>query len=229
MPIALPILIGAAIVDSINPCAFGVLIFLVAYLLKSFAHQRRKILIHGLTYIFAVFITYLLAGLLLLPLIAGIGKLSLLVYGLIGGVIILAGLLELKDAFWYGKGPSLALIPGADKRIELYARKISSSVFGAFGLGVFVALVELPCTGAVYLAILSLLSLVGFSTGAILLLIIYNLIFVLPLVIILVILYKGIDVAKLEIWRRTHRNLMRGALGLTLIGLGAWMLWLALI
>lgn len=231
LPIPLPILIGAAIVDSINPCAFGVLIFLLAYLSKTF-NKPHKLLIHGLTYIFAVFITYLLAGLLLLPIIQGLGNISVMVYVVIGVLIILAGLIELKDFFWYGRGFSLELLPGASQRIKMYSNKISSSLAGAYGLGTFVALVELPCTGAVYLAVLSILSLSGAAftaATAVSLLGLYNLIFVAPLVVILYLFYRGADSEKIEAWRRKHRHLMRALIGLMLIGLGVWMIWFALV
>lgn len=227
MPVAFPILIGAAIVDSINPCAIGVLIFLLAYLAKN-AKNPGKILIHGLVYIFAVFLTYLVAGIFLLRVISGLGQISLTFYAVLGLLVILAGLLELKDFFWYGKGPSLALLPGAAERIKLYSNKISSSAGGAFGLGVFVALVELPCTGAVYLAVLSLMALSGATLQPILLLVLYNIIFVLPLIIILFAVSQGTNSEVIEVWRKKHRHLARAIIGLTLIGLGAWMVWYAL-
>lgn len=219
----IPILIGAAIIDSINPCAFGVLIFLLAYLVKTSA-KKAKLLLHGLSYIFAVFLTYLLAGLLLMPIIGNLGRASVITYGAIGIVIIIFGLWEIKDFFWYGKGPSLALLPGASKRIKMYVGKISGSLYSAFFLGVFVALVELPCTGAVYLAILSLMSLGGVSALSITWLVIYNIIFVAPLVVILIALYRGVKAEALEEWRKKHRALMRLLIGLLLLGLGAWML-----
>lgn len=226
MPIALPILIGAAIIDSINPCAFGVLIFLLAYLTKT-TNQPIKLLIHGFVYIFAVFLTYLIAGIFLLGVLQGLGGISQLVYAALGVLIIIAGLVELKDFFWYGRGFSLALFPGTSERIKMYAGRISDSAAGAFGLGVFVAIVELPCTGAVYLAILSLISLAGVSISSIVLLFLYNIIFVLPLIVILILFYRGAEADVIEKWRRKHRGLMRGAIGLTLIGLGAWMIWFA--
>lgn len=223
----IPIFIGAAVVDSINPCAFGVLIFLLAYLTKT-AQRRGKILLHGMAYILAVFLTYLLAGLLLLPVIGGLGKISVTLYAVIGILVIIAGLLELKDFFWYGKGPSLALLPGASERIKLYVKHISGSIYSAFLLGVFVALVELPCTGAVYLAILSIMALSGVDAATITWLIIYNIIFVLPLMVILLAFYKGSSADTIEAWRKKHRHLMRLAIGLLLLGLGGWMIHTAL-
>jgi cytochrome c biogenesis protein CcdA len=223
----IPILIGAAVIDSINPCAFGVLIFLLAYLIKT-SKSKNKLLIHGLVYIFAVFLTYLLAGILLLPIISGLGRLSLSLYAIIGSLVILAGLLELKDFFWYGKGPSLTLLPGASKRIKMYANRISGNISSAFLLGVFVALVELPCTGAVYLAILSVMSLSGVDAATVGWLIVYNIIFVLPLIVILFAFYKGLSAEKIEEWRKENRAWMRLAIGFVLLFLGAWMIHTAL-
>lgn len=227
LPVSIPVFIGAALIDSINPCAFGVLIFLVAYLLKV-SKKPIKVLTHGLTYIGAVFVTYLLAGILLLPVISTLGRISVIAYLVLGAIIIGAGLLEIKDFFWYGRGWSLTLIPGAAERIKIYTKKISGSLSGAAGLGVFVALVELPCTGAVYLAILSLMSLGGVNVASYFWLVIYNLIFVAPLVVILLLVYKGFSVEELEHWRQKHRKLMRLAIGLTLIGLGIWMIFFRL-
>lgn len=223
----IPILIGAAVIDSINPCAFGVLIFLLAYLVKT-SKNKNKLLIHGLVYIFAVFITYLLAGIFLLPIISGLGRISTSLYAIIGSLVILAGLLELKDFFWYGKGPTLALLPGASQRIKIYANRISGNISSAFLLGVFVALVELPCTGAVYLAILSIMSLSGVDTATVGWLTVYNIIFVLPLIVILFAFYKGLSAEKIEEWRKRNRARMRLAIGLALLFLGAWMIHTAL-
>ncbi len=221
--LTIPILVGAAIIDSINPCAFGVLIFLLAYLFKTFK-SRKLVLIHGLTYILAVFLTYLAAGLILLPIIKGLGGFSTTAYLVIGTLIIIAGLLSVKDFFFYGKGPSLRIFPKASKRIEIYIKHITGSLFTSFFLGVFVALVELPCTGAVYLAVLALVSLAGLTMNNFLLLVIYNLIFVLPLVVILVIIYRGGKIEKIEQWREKYKPGMRLATGLVLIGLGIWMI-----
>jgi cytochrome c biogenesis protein CcdA len=223
----IPILIGAAVIDSINPCAFGVLIFLLAYLTKT-AKNKHTLLVHGLTYIGAVFLTYLIAGLLLMPLIGNLGKFSVTVYAIIGIIVIIAGLLELKDYFWYGKGFSLELLPGSSKRIKMYAENITGSIWSAFSLGVFVAIVELPCTGAVYIAILSMMSLSGVSAMTITLLIVYNILFVLPLVVILLMFYRGTNADSLEKLRRKYRKYMRLIIGLMLLLLGGWMLHTAL-
>ena len=221
--LTIPILVGAAIIDSINPCAFGVLIFLLAYLFKA-SRTRGYVLLHGLTYIGAVFLTYLLAGLLLLPIISQLGRVSTSAYIGIGVILIMFGLLEVKDFFFYEKGPSLAIFPSASKRIEMIITRVTGKLSTSFLLGVFVALVELPCTGAVYLGVLALVSLAGLDGSNFLLLVLYNLLFVLPLVVILLLVYRGGQTDKFEVWRKKYRGSMRLAIGLLLIILGGWMI-----
>jgi cytochrome c biogenesis protein CcdA len=222
--ISLPILVGAALVDSINPCAFGVLIFLLAYLTKRFK-QPNKLLIHGGVYIFGVYVTYLSAGLLLLPVIRSLGRFSVYAYIIIAALIIIAGLLEIKDYFFYGKWFSLQIAPDDAVRIKMYVRKISDNLFTAFGLGIFVALVELPCTGAVYLAVLAIMSITGFTVRNVSQLLLYNVIFVLPLAIIVYAMYKGVSSKEMHKWRDKHKEAMRLITGVVLLALGIWMIW----
>ncbi|MEK7175497.1 MAG: GAP family protein [Patescibacteria group bacterium] len=221
--LTIPILVGAAIVDSINPCAFGVLFFLLAYLFKN-NNSKKLVLLHGFLYITAVFLTYLLAGLFLLPFLSGLGGTSQVIYIFIGSILVIFGLLEIKDFFFYGKGFSLGILPSASKRIQMMVQHIEGKLSTSFILGIFVALVELPCTGVVYLGVLALVSLSGLDANNFLLLVLYNFLFVLPLIVILILVSKGNDIEKLEEWRKKHRGLMRLAIGTLLIIMGAWMI-----
>lgn len=220
--INLPLVIGAALIDGINPCAFGVLIFMLAYLAKTAG--KTKMLINGLVYIFFVFLTYLVCGLVLLPVIRKLAGFSVASYYVIAGIVGLAGLLEIKDYFWYGKGFSLTIFPSEAARIKKYVKNVGDSPFTAAFLGIFVALVELPCTGAVYLAVLALMSLSGVTASNITYLVAYNLIFVFPLVVILFFVHKGIHWTTFEKWRNTHKGLMRLFAGVLLLVLAVWML-----
>ena len=192
--------------------------------LRESKKKKHQLLLHGLAYIFGVFITYLTAGLILMPILGSLGQFSVAMYLVLGTLVIIFGLLEIKDFFWYGKGPSLALLPGAQERIKLYAKYISDNVLSAVFLGMFVALVELPCTGAVYLAILSMMALSGFTPTIIFWLIIYNLVFILPLVVILIAFNAGMTHDRMEAWRKKHRKVMRLSIGLVLLLLGGWMI-----
>tara|TARA_Y100000310_G_C20606724_1_gene775883 strand:+ start:655 stop:1362 length:708 start_codon:yes stop_codon:yes gene_type:complete len=227
--LTLGIVVAAALADSINPCVFGVLIFLLAYMTTVFKN-KKKMLLAGLIYVVAVYLTYLVIGLGLLTLSYSSG-LSKPFYWVAAIVAILAGLFEIKDFFWYGKGFSLQIIPGSAEKIKKYSKSIKglekkhpifSLAIAAF-LGFFVVLVELPCTGAPYLAVIGLLSTGDYASGVPLLLL-YNLIFVLPLIVIIGLVYCGHTSKMLEKWRKKHRGVMRLGIGLFLIALGVYMI-----
>ena len=228
--LTLGIIIAAALADSINPCVFGVLIFLLAYMTKVFRNKTRM-LVAGLIYITSVYLTYFLLGMGIFTLAytAGLAKPF---YWFAASIAIIAGLFEIKDFFYYGKWFSLQMIPGGAKRIEKYTEMMktmetkhpSLSLAIAAVLGVLVVFVELPCTGAPYLAILGMLS-TGEYAEAIPLLLLYNFVFILPLFIIIGIVYAGGASRTLEKWRKKNRELMRLIIGLFLISLGAYMIW----
>ncbi len=228
--LTIPIVIAAALADSINPCVFGVLIFLIAFMTRVYKKPRRMLL-GGLLYTFVVYVAYFLIGLGILRFTTSFGF-SQAIYWIAAVIAIGAGLLEVKDYFWYGKGISLKMIPGAERRIKMYTaaienlhqKNIWASYLAASLLGVFVVLVELPCTGAPYLAILGILG-QGNYTAGIPLLLLYNLIFILPLLVIIAIAYFGKSSKQLEAWRKEHRGLMRLGIGIFLIVLGAYMIY----
>lgn len=216
----LGLVLGSAAVDSINPCAIGVLILMISVILGGHKSVGRMMVLGGL-YILSIFITYLLAG---LGLLFFLGSIPLFVTEYIsitvGSIIVLLGLVEIKDYFWYGRGFSLGIPVRFTKKIHELAKNIT--VPGVILTGAFVAGVELPCTGAPYLAIITILS-TNFNLTAFLMLILYNIVFVLPLVIILLLVAGGTKLPAVKMWKQEARGFMRLAIGLLLIGLG-WLL-----
>jgi len=224
-----PVVFATAAVDSINPCAIGVLILLIATLL-SLSHDRRKMIWVGIIYISAVFITYLIAGFGLLFFIQRLNIADELSW-IVGGLVVILGILEVKDFFWYGQGLTLRIPAKRLKQIKKYMRHVT--IPSAVILGAFVAAVELPCTGGPYLAITTLLAKVGFTLEIFWLLVVYNFIFVLPLIIILLLAYFGVSTKKMKKWKDKEKKWMRLAIGLVLIALGTILIlvgngWLAL-
>lgn len=209
-----------AVIDSINPCAIGVLILMISVLLSGKNDVRRTLLLGG-SYIAAIFLTYLAAGFGLLYFLTNL-PLAVTEYISIGvgTLIVFAGILEVKDYFWYGRGPSLTIPPQVTGKIHELTKNVT--VPGVIILGCFVAAVELPCTGAPYLAIITLLS-QYFDFTALLLLVYYNVVFVLPLVIILLLVAFGMKLHRVKKWKQDYRGFMRLLIGLMLIGMG-WLL-----
>lgn len=215
----LPTVIITALIDSINPCAIGVLILLISTLL-SLSDDKKRMIFVGLVYIIAVYVAYFVAGLGLLTILQRLPfDVAQFVGMLVGGLVVLLGFVELKDAFFprKGRGPILGINPKYSEKIKQMAKK--TTVPGVIALGIFVAAVELPCTGGPYLAITALLA-QKFDLKALLYLAIYNFIFVLPLIIIVILAYVGTSVQKLKEWQQANKKLMRIGIGLLMVALG---------
>lgn len=215
--ITLPTVIVAAAVDGINPCAFTVLLLFITAMLATFQAGeqsvnaiRVRLLGQGGIYIAAVFLTYLGLGVGLLKTLdfftrqhlpARIGALA----------AILFGLWMLKDFFlpdlgWRLQAPSQI---GTTAREMAKKATVPALIVGGFLIG----LCTVPCSGAVYLGVLSLLALQPSALLGYSYLVLYNLIFVLPLVIILIAASARPTLNRLAHWNLHHKEWMRLALG----------------
>ncbi len=220
----LGLVIASAAIDSINPCAIGVLILMVSVVLGS-GKSIKRLLVLGGAYIFAIFITYLAAGLGLVYFFSAIPIVIAEYLSIaVGFLVILAGLLEIKDFFWYGKGFSLQIPHGMAMKIQEMSASKKLSLVSVMLLGAFVAGVELPCTGAPYLAIITVLR-VDFNLAAFALMVLYNIIFVAPLLIILALVAGGAKISSVQKWKEESKGVMRLGIGLLLVALG-WILML---
>lgn len=192
------IVTSAAFLDSINPCAISVLLLTIGFLL-SLEKARSEIYKIGLTYIGALYLTYLFIGLGVLQALTIFGFPHTLAK--IGAFILFAtGLINLLG-YTIPRFPIKLKIPNSAHPI--LARYIKKSTYPSmFVLGILVGLFEFPCTGGPYLTILSLLhDKASFITGLMYLLY-YNVIFVSPLIIILVIANTKLVLGKVEGWRK---------------------------
>lgn len=215
------LVVTSAAIDSINPCAIGVLILMVSVILGQ-GGSTKRLLLNGLAYIGAIFVTYLAAGLGLVYAFATIPIVIAEYLSLaVGSLVILAGLLELKDYFWYGKGFSLQIPKYFANKIHEYSTS-KTTVWGVMFLGAFVAAVELPCTGAPYLAIITILR-IDFNMAAFAMMVLYNLIFVAPLLVILFMVAGGAKISVVSKWKEESKGTMRLFMGLLLAALG-WIL-----
>jgi cytochrome c biogenesis protein CcdA len=224
--LTIPIIISAAAIDSINPCAIAVLIILISFLLGIKATKGRMLWI-GLIYIGAVYAAYLLAGLGILKFIQ-ILPLEVEWIQIFAAVFLfIFALLNFSDALSAisGRGKSTLAIPQSAKPfIQKYLSK--ATVFGALIAGVIVSFVELPCTGAVYFGILSLLAASGETyMKGLLYLLFYNLIFVAPLVVILFAAVAGKDVRVFERFSKGNKAFVKALMGSIIIVLISALIW----
>jgi cytochrome c biogenesis protein CcdA len=143
----------------------------------------------------------------------------------VGALIIVLGLVEIKDFWWYGHGFSLTIPASKIETIKKYTK--NASIPGAIILGMFVAAVELPCTGGPYLAILLVLQTIGFNSQILGYLMLYNFIFILPLLTIVLLVYYGVSTEKVKEWKTSKRKWMRLLMGIVMIALGVLLILFA--
>ncbi|MDI6806203.1 MAG: hypothetical protein QMD14_00090 [Candidatus Aenigmarchaeota archaeon] len=214
--------ISLGLLDGVlNPCALSVLFFLVAYLLVI--GSGKKCLKIGIAYSSVVFVVYFLFMYGVLNIIAIIGFIEV-IKTIVASVLIVAGFLSLKDFFFYGRWVSLEIPKFAKPRIERLVKM--ATLPSAILLGLVVSLVEIPCAGGFPIAFATILAdrgITGISSAPYLIL--YNFFFVLPLILLVLIFYFGLQkVERAEELRLKTRKYMRLVIGLILIVLGLAML-----
>ena len=189
MPI-LTFLIGLA--DGFNPCAFFVLTFLLAALI-GLAGARKKILLVGSIFIFFSALFYFLFMSVLLNVFQLGGKITILTL-IAGAIAVFAGIVNIKDYFFFQKGISLTLPKSHKEKFLARVKNLSlaKSTLALIGATAIIAatvnIYELLCTFGfpmVYTRILTLRELPPFKYY--LYLIFYNLVYVIPLEIVVLI------------------------------------------
>ncbi len=213
------------LVDGVNPCAFTVLLLFVAAMLATLQTSdpsdlraaRSRILSLGSIYIAAIFLTYLGLGAGLLAASAPFSQYHL--PARIGALIAIGmGLWMVKDVLVPELGPPLAAPRAIVTRATGIARRLTVP---ALALGGFlIGLCTVPCSGAIYLAILSMLSAQPSVWQGFAYLVLYNLMFIVPLVLLLLAAVARPTLRQLARWNRAHGPGVKFALGLFGIGLG---------
>ena len=224
LTIILAMIVLGALGDAVNVCALAVMIILITVAISKF-HDPKKMLYMGLSFIFAIYLVYLLTGLGLFTVLkswlASSGA-SVMFKKVVGVIAIILGILNLKDyikphAGGFAMEVPLSWRPRMKKIIEGI-----TSIHGAFLAGLIVSLFLTPCVGTIYAAIIGMLSTTGITYfEGIMLLVLYNFIFILPMLIILVLIYRGVKSAKeVESWKERNIRRMHLIAGIAIIIVG---------
>ncbi len=207
MSLALGMVLGAGLLDGVNPCAFTTVIFLISYLSLT-GGGRRRMLVTGGLFTAAVFVTYLAIGLVFYRIAGWLTADRVLAQGVKAVLFVLVvglALLSARD-FWRclrGRAVDMTLqLPGFLKdrmraRIRRFARNEALIGGAAFGLGVVIAGMELVCTGQVYIPIVTMISEPQYRAEAVFYLLCYNVAFILPLVGVFLAAVYGVTSQKL--------------------------------
>lgn len=226
---------AAALADSINPCAFATVIILVA-MMSSAKRSKNEIIAVCLAFTASVYLTYFAIGLFLYRIIAEINSrggwylyAADIVYYIAFALCAIFAFLSLRDAYMIFRGKAaeemtLQLPKAFKKRINLTMAKGVRArwlVAGVFVAGVSVSFLEAACTGQVYLPTILIMAESGFWKSMFLLAW-YNLLFVMPLLIVFGLVLLGVTSQQLADFFRKNIAWTKVALGLVFIIMGVW-------
>lgn len=215
-----------AIVDGFNPCTIWVLSFLLV-LLTSVSYSRKRLFIVGFSFLAVVFIIYFLFMAAWLNLFLVLGYIKFLRIG-VAIVALTAGLINCKELFLFGKGPSLMISSKNKirivKKIEDMKEFIKKGslpplIISSVGLAAFASLVEIPCTAGwpvLYTKILSE-KVLQRNTLFYAYLLFYNLVYIIPLLIIVIIFIYFLKGRKMT---QRQGKIIKFAGGFLMIALG---------
>jgi cytochrome c biogenesis protein CcdA len=216
------LVVVAALVDSINPCAFSILFLTMAFLF-SLGRDRKNIFKVGMSYILGIFLVYLLIGLGVLQVLSFFNIPNFM--SKVGAVaILLAGMINLLNEFFPAFPIKLKIPKSTHATLAKQIEK--ASVPAGFILGVTVGLFEFPCTGGPYLMILGLLHDQAQYWRGFMYLLLYDAIFVLPLFLILLISSDKVLLEKVEKLKKSKSSQMGIISSFVMIGIGLLILFI---
>ncbi|MBR2392172.1 MAG: hypothetical protein IKA93_01180 [Elusimicrobiaceae bacterium] len=228
-------IVGSGLVDGINPCAFAVIVFFISFL-TVYKYNRKEIILVGAAYCFAVFCAYLLLGLGLFKFLYAMQGFSYVIkafYIVTAGLCFVFFALSIYDFWVYQKtkksdGMILQLPQSLKVRIHkimgFFLRDKNKSAWrltlAALAVGFGVSLVEAVCTGQVYVpTCVLIMQNPEFRMKAIFYLVLYNLMFVVPLITVFVLALLGYESKGFNEFFKKHLGITKLLLCLVFLGL----------
>lgn len=213
-----------ALADSVNPCALAVLAMVLMAILIQNPEKRKRVLFGGLAFVSAVYLGYLFYGVVIIQFFRAFAEVlrenSGIVFSGLAVLAMILGALNIKDFFMYKKGGFATEMPiWMRPKVKKIIERITSPK-GAFVIGFFVTLFLLPCTIGPYIIASGLLSQLG-TLKAMPWLLYYNLIFILPMLVIVSLIYYGFTrVQEVSGWKDRNIKILHLIAGILLFIVG---------
>jgi len=224
--LTVPTVLASGVADGFNPCAFALLVLFATYTLTLVnavtadgtptLEARRRLLGAGSLYVGAVLVTYFIIGLGLLSFLGWLGRDHLVARGASILALVMA-LWMLKDVFLPGVGPSMMAPSGTHGRMQRAMER--GGLAGMLVAGVLVGICTVPCSGAIYLDIVAVLHVSGGGLTGLALLALYNIAFIVPLLILLVGVSDRRVLGQLGRWNRANSPWIKVGLALAVIAM----------
>jgi hypothetical protein len=216
-------IVTLAAVNAINPCALAVLVVILLAIITNNPGKRNQVLLAGLAFALSVFVFYLIYGILLVSLLStvrGLTAFQTLLTRALGLVSMAIGILHIREYYAPGSDAALTGIPSGWKpRLGKLLNGITTPA-GAFIVGGLVTLFLLPCNIAPYIIGCGILSVYG-PLVALPYLLLYNLVFILPMLVITGIVYLGVArIGDVKGWREKNIGRFHLASGIIILAFG---------
>jgi cytochrome c-type biogenesis protein len=224
--LTIPAVLGAGLLDGFNPCAFALLVLFATFTLtlvnavtasgSPTTEARRRLLGAGSLYVGAVFVTYFVIGVGLLSFLGWMGRDHLVAR--VASIIALGmALWMLKDVFLPGVGPSMMAPSGTHGRMQKAMER--GGLGGMLLAGVLVGICTVPCSGAMYLQITAVLHASGGGLTGLALLALYNIAFIVPLVVMLLAVSNRRVLGQIGRWNRANSPWVKAGIALAIIAM----------
>ncbi len=224
--LTVPTVLASGVADGFNPCAFALLVLFATYTLTMVnavtsdgtptVEARRRLLGAGSLYVGAVWITYFVIGLGLMSFLGWLGQ-DHLVARVASMIALVMALWMLKDVLLPGVGPSMMAPAGTHGRMQRAMER--GGLAGMLLAGVLVGICTVPCSGAIYLDIVAVLHASGGGLTGLALLALYNLAFIVPLVILLLMVSDKRVLGRMGRWNRANSPWVKAGLALAVIAM----------
>lgn len=222
--LTVPTVLGAGVLDGLNPCAFALLVLFATYTLtlvnrvtssgSATSAARRQLLGAGSLYVGAVWVTYFLIGLGLFSFLGWLGQ-DHLVTRIAAILALLMGLWMVKDILFPNLGPVLAAPHATHGWMNRAMER--GGLGGMLLAGVLVGICTVPCSGAIYLGIVAVLNASGGGTTGLALLALYNIAYIVPLVAFLAVVSDRRVLGRLGRWNRSKAPWLKASLAAVVI------------
>jgi len=212
----LPLVLTTGLLDGVNPCAIAVLIFFIAFLF-TLQSKMARIFKYGIVYIAVIYLTYLGIGFGLFKAIIISGEPHLMAK--IGAwLVLILGLINIIG-YYAPKFPIKMQIPRFSQgtlKHWLTKATLPAVIIGAFLVG----LCTFPCSGGIYVAIVGLLAAKGTFMQGLGYMLIYNAMFVVPLIVLLALAGNKYTLGRVAEWQSKSDKGLKFWSGVTMIALG---------
>ncbi len=233
----IPGLMIAGLGDGVNPCAIGTLVFFLSLLAVSRVRGRALILM-GVSFCVASFVTYTAIGFALLRALYLLDSFDYARQGfgiVMAGILAVLAILSFRDAYRYRIERDAAAVtlqlPASIKmlthRIMKAGLGMGNLILAGLMIGTAVTALESICTGQLYIPVLvSIIKLVPNDMTAWKYLLLYNGMFIVPLVVVFVAVSQGLKTERLLNWSKCNVVLSKVILGLFFVGLAVLIAYL---